>query len=265
MIYAILMKIPYPVSSLLLRAWKEGATDPLYEKTVTVVKQVIHAIERSPYSALYQLLYRGKVLTCEEKEEKENVPCIREMNVAFLDTAQDGHYYSCLYHSNGNIGHYFVLIRQDGRWYLSSSYGSEWVRVPLRTQEVPVEDLRMALEAIENKNDTALEPFFRRYFLDGGLRMLYSDSQYEATPALKGKVIPHELGVRRELDIVLTSGHTLHMGFIEHMEEHVGMMVRDILPLVGGRFRRRNTLTRRGKGARRGRKRERRVRTRRRQ
>jgi len=277
MVYAILMVVPYPAPSLLLRAWREGVSDPQYIQLIEVVKGAIDMIQSSPRSSLHRMLYGGEVLRCagagaEEEEEKGiSLPCMRDMDRSFIDTAEDGRYYACLYHSTadqadqGLIDHYFVLIRHEGRWYVSSSYGSEWVHVPLRTQEIPMEDLRAMVGAMEEgvgvgNHRRMLEGMFRRYFLDGGLRKLYSEEQYEGDPRLRGKVIPQAMGIQRELNTVLTAERSLRIGFIEHMEENMRDVVQYVLPVEGGGVRRRrSTRMRRGQTNRKGRKR--RVRT----
>jgi hypothetical protein len=200
-----------------------------------------------------------------EKEKRPPLPCIREMDGSFVSRARDGRYYTCIYSTKGIIGHYFVLLRQDGKWYISSSYGSEWVRIPVRTQEIPVEDLQDMLDAFqapgEEENRQLLDTLFRRYFLEGGLRMLYSPSEYEANASLKGKVIPPALGIQKELNTVLSSSDALRIGFIEHMEENISEIVRGMIPekVMGGlslltRSSKRSSRTKRRRGGRGGRR-----------
>ena len=260
MVYAILMVVPYPAPSLLLRAWREGVSDPQYIQLIEVVKGAIDVIQSSPRSSLHRMLYGGEVLRCAGADEEKGIslPCMRDMDRSFIDTAEDGRYYACLYHSTadqGLIDHYFVLIRHEGRWYVSSSYGSEWVHVPLRTQEIPMEDLRAMVGAMEEgvgvgNHRRMLEGMFRRYFLDGGLRKLYSEEQYEGDPRLRGKVIPQAMGIQRELNTVLTAERSLRIGFIEHMEENMRDVVQYVLPVEGGGVSRRRSQSQRQRSSR---------------
>lgn len=243
-VYAILVSLPYPLSTLLV--WSKGVNKSsewkTYQEMMEVTRTVIQQLETYRWSSLYSILYRNRVVECPDEVPPEE-PCLRRMNASFVDSAPDGRYYTCLY-TGDTIGHYFVIERQYPSWYLSSSYGSEWVRVPVQTQEVPEDELREWLTVMDHMGEESdkkgeseedqriLEQFYIRYFLKGGLPMRYSEN---AANKLQGRPIPLEVGIAKELEIALHG--PLRIGYIESMEEYILSIVKNTVGNVsrGGR------------------------------
>lgn len=255
LIYAAVIVSPFS-PSLLLRPLAHGEVDdPEYQRMVKTIRDTIQYISSYKQSALYRIIYGNEVIKCpirETAQERElrlqynqpEIPCIMTMDESFVDTAEDGRYYVCIYTEGDrtDIAHYFVLIRRggvNGEWYISSSYGSEWVEIPALTQSASEQDIRHMLVSMnhmdEERHKERLRRVFQRYFLqpEASLRIRYSDTQYENNPKRKGQFIPRGLGVTSELDTVLNSNSRLQMGYIQHMEENVAHEIQSMLG--GGR------------------------------
>lgn len=261
LVYAILVSLPYPMSTLLVwskgmnvssewKRYQEGAKR--YQEMVDVTRAVIQQIEAYRGSSLYSILYRNQAVECAHGSGE---PCLRRINASFVDSAADGRYYVCLYKAD-IIGHYFIIERRRPFWYISSSYGSEWVRVPVQTQEVPENELREWLDAIEHmgkenrdEEDTRiLERFFIHYFLEGGLPVRYSENEPKER---RGRPIPSHIGIAKEVEIALHG--PLHIGYIESMEEYIQDMVANTVKNVikGGYFSTRRRSRKSGVGTKR--------------
>ena len=246
LVYAILVSLPYPLSTLLV--WSKGLNHSSewkqYQEMIGVAQAIIRQIEAYRWSSLYSILYRNRPVECPDAAPSSE-PCLRRMDASFVDSATDGRYYTCLYTEN-NIGHYFVIERRRPSWYLSSSYGSEWVRVPVQTQEVPEDDLREWIDIIGRMGEESeeerriLERFYIHYFLEGGLPMSYSQN---TSKGLQGRPIPSEVGIAKEVEIALDG--PLHIGYIESMEEHIQGIVESMVGNVAHGGLRTNLLTRR--------------------
>ena len=225
LVYAILVSLPYPPSTIL--TWSKGINSPdewrIYQEMVGVVRAVVKQIETYKRSSLFKILYNNLAIECAPNADS---PCIRRIDPSFFSTSPDGRYYMCIY-GDEFIGHYFVLQQRDGIWYLSSSYGSGFVRVPVQTKEVTEDELYHFVDAIqknENGNGTGtpvIEQFYGKYFLEGGLSTRYSENE----PRRRGKQIPAETGISEELKVALSG--TLHIGYIESMEEYIQQLVKD--------------------------------------
>jgi hypothetical protein len=213
LVYAILVSLPFPPATLL--EWKQGIhRSRAYDEMVEQARAVVRHVERSRYSSLYRLLYRNEAVLCDaESKEHDQEPCLRPMKTGWIATATKKRYYVCT-HRAGVIGHYFVLEKHRGAWYILSSYGSEWVRVPLRIHRVSKEEIEALLNA--PSNTTTVTDFFLRYFLEGGLPQRYSEDEPDH---LRGRVIPLKEGIRRELEIV--TREPFEVGYIEGMEETI--------------------------------------------
>lgn len=258
MMYAILVLLPYPLSTLLV--WSKGINASsewkTYQEMVEIVQAIVSQIESYYWTPLYSILYKNKVIECDKNHSGE--PCLRIMNKSFVDSATDGRYYVCTYWGD-LIGHYFVLERRHPTWYISSSYGSAWVRVPVQTQEVPEQELRDWLEAIyenDGKNQEngevrdIIERFYIRYFLEGNLFTRYSENEPKSR---RGLIVPREIGIKKEVKTSLNG--PLRVGYIESMEEYIGTIVTNTMGHSGGsdmykrvsnRRNRKQRLTRRG-------------------
>lgn len=225
LVYAILVSLPYPPSTIL--TWSKGINSPeewhIYQEMVEVVRAVVKQIETYKRSALFKILYNNRVIECAPNVEG---PCIRQIDPSFFSTSPDGRYYMCIY-GDEFVTHYFVLQLREGIWYLSSSYGSGFVRVPVQTKEVTEDELYHFVEALQKNENGAgagarhvIEQFYGKYFLEGGLSTRYSENEPR-----RGKQIPAETGISEELKVALSG--TLRIGYIESMEEYIQQLVKD--------------------------------------
>lgn len=219
LVYAILVSLPFPPVTLL--EWKQGVNrSRAYDEMVEQARVVVRHVERSRFTSLHRLLYRNEVVRCDASDASavgDQEPCLRPMEAGWVATAsqKDKRYYVCT-HRGGVIGHYFVLERRRGAWYILSSYGSEWVRVPFRIHRVTEEELEGFLAAVSGTgaDPSVVRAFFLTYFLEGGLPQRYSENEPER---VRGRIIPLNVGIRRELEVV--TREPFEVGYIEGMEE----------------------------------------------
>jgi hypothetical protein len=229
LVYAILVSLPFPPVTLL--EWNKGVNrSRAYDEMVEQARAVARHMERSRFSTIYRLLYRNEAVLCGDKAQdvEEQEPCLRPMGAGWITTSshEGKRYYVCT-HRNGVIGHYFVLERRRDSWYILSSYGSEWVRVPLRIHPVTEEELEGFLVATKTGDRSVVNEFFLRYFLEGGLPQRYSEDEPDR---VRGRVIPLNVGIRRELEIV--TREPFEVGYIDGMEETIRSVVQ---MMEGGR------------------------------
>jgi hypothetical protein len=243
LVYAILVTLPYERAALQTPS------------TVSKVTQVLDRIRENKYHPYYQLFYNNHVVEC--SETKDTIPCVNPIHPGFTGQTDGGNFYGVIYADRDNgsstILHYFVLHghRERGRtrWWISSSYGSEYVRIPVQTKEVSADQLETFLDAITDPqaNRDLLGEFFTAYFLQGGLPLRFSEENVEANSSLKGKYIPSEIGIKKEIAATL-NGRTissLHVGVIHGLEDYIAYLLEDI---HGGK---RSPLTRRTRKGRR--------------
>lgn len=241
LLYAGLLSLPFS-PAVLFSPWSYDTTHSKeYDMMVSILKNYMDTMKLFPRTAIYQISHGVKAILCEEESEAERAyrerrreprpPCIREIDATFVDQAEDGRYYACTYDTRGVIQHYFILIRREGAWYLSSMYVSDWINSPVRTRPLPVEDLRGMLVAIHNIHEPAQRQYFQKwfthYFLEGGKRIFYSEYSYEADASLKRKYIPMNMGVEKELEVVMSRVSDLRVGVMEHFEENVARAVKE--------------------------------------
>lgn len=245
LVYAILVSLPYPPSTIL--TWSKGINSPeewhVYQEMVGVVQAVVKQIETYKRSTLFKILYNNLAIECAPNVEG---PCIRQIDPSFFSTSPDGRYYMCIY-GDEFIGHYFILQRREGIWYISSSYGSGFVRVPVQTKEVTEDELYHFVDALQTEDKNShyiIKQFYGKYFLEGGLSTRYSENE---PTRRRGKLIPSETGISEELKVALSG--SLRIGYIESMEEYIQQLVKDTVGLEtegGGKKRasKRRTLRR---------------------
>ncbi len=225
LVYAILVTLPYKRSIL-----QETST-------VSKVIGVLDRIRENKYHPYYQLFYNNRVVEC--SESKDTIPCIDPIDSPFFRQTDEGNFYGVIYadreDGSSTILHYFVLHchREDARtrWWVSSSYGSEYVRIPVQTKEVSIDQLETFVEAIMDpvENRDILSEFFTEYFLQGGLPIRFSEENVESNSSLRGKYIPSEIGIKKEIAATL-DGRTissLHVGIIKGLEDYVSYLLHE--------------------------------------
>jgi hypothetical protein len=75
----------------------------------------------------------------------------------------------------GSINHFFTLIVKDDKYYINSSYGSDYVCIPQYTTEINSAEFNNFCRVISNLNDNENKQifvdFFQKFFLKGGLKL----------------------------------------------------------------------------------------------
>jgi len=108
---------------------------------------------------------------------------------------------------NWNIPHYFILYYEDRKWFIYSSYSSEYVRIGVAKIEV---DLRVFTQFMHcmykhprtPEEDTFMEEFFRTFFLADPTQQI---SCVENSKGDNARYMPNkEEGVRKEIDFYRT-------------------------------------------------------------
>lgn len=138
--------------------------------------------------------------------------------------------YLCMYGINKadstiypyEIAHYFTIINNNGEFYLTSSYGSGWIKVPYGIVEIKIDELYEFCENLENrallaegklpdkKIDEGIATFMKKYFLSNGVEQRYSEDDIDNSSGLFSLWIPVNYGVQKEIDYILTN---LEMNF----------------------------------------------------
>ena len=201
-----------------------------YHKMVYNVSLVLHNISMNP--TLNDLIYSNDAVNNEIKEyDPETIPLI------------NGHNYMCIYIQGvrNSILHYFTIIQTtDGKQYLNSSYGSDYVCVPQYTTELGVGELNTFILALNNPNtkEDYIGEFYQKFFLAGNIGVYYSKDDYENNPSLRfAKIAPDE-GNLREIKVVTENFYRsrIRCGIIPNYGELVGSVIDSVL-YSGGRRR----------------------------
>lgn len=74
--------------------------------------------------------------------------------------------------ANGTIPHYFILFYEDGKWYIYSSFGSDYVSIgtqKIKVTKEEVEDFMRAMDkdplVRDDEDESIIRSFMKRYFL----------------------------------------------------------------------------------------------------
>jgi hypothetical protein len=216
----------YGVKELI--AGQESAENMEYYNMVYNVSLVLHNISMNP--TLNDLIYSNDTFNNEIKEyDPETIPLI------------NGHNYMCIYIEGvrNSILHYFTIIQKtDGKQYLNSSYGSDYVCVPQYTTELGVDELNRFISALNNPNtdEDYIGEFYQKFFLAGNIGVYYSKDDYENNPSLRfAKIAPDE-GNLREIEVVTKNFYrsSIRCGIIPNYGELVGSVIDSVL-YSGGR------------------------------
>ena len=120
--------------------------------------------------------------------------------------------------SRNGVCHYFTIIKEHNNYYLTSSYGSSWIKVPYGIIEIQdIEDFFKFCEQLaqlaqlkdtttpENitANRKAIAEFMEKYFLSNGVKQRYSDDDIDNAAGLFSLWIPVNLGIEKEINYIL--------------------------------------------------------------
>lgn len=146
-----------------------------YSKLSNLVKKIYNYIIYNKSSDFYQFFYNNDGNTL--------------VNLfTTISELQEGINYLCLYDKNKesqnkHISHYFTILRMKGQYYLTSSYGSEFVCVPSNTIKLDILELENLIKALNNINDnmtnteslSIIKSFYDTYFFQGNIPISISD------------------------------------------------------------------------------------------
>jgi hypothetical protein len=139
-------------------------------------------------------------------------------------------YYMCIYNPDVEIGsilHFFTIIRYKRKFFLNSSYGSDYVCVPQTTEELDVSEFnKFCIYLIEN--NPKLEIFVKKYFLKGNLRRRYNNNTIEEIDqSLKSKWISPKDGIEKETTVIMSPSSNLRVGLIRDYEDMLTKYILD--------------------------------------
>lgn len=157
--------------------------------------------------------------------------------------------YLCIYGINkitnqihpGGVVHYFTIIKNNEEYYITSSWGSSYICVPYSITILTINEFYTFCHNLRshavNPNNSAitqeLTNFMIKYFLHNPIPIRFSEEDIEFQPELRDKYIPHEYGLRRELEYVLNNSlMNFDVAIVSNYEE----LVMEALPRsVGGK------------------------------
>ena len=121
----------------------------------------------------------------------------------------------------GNILHYFTLIYDNtvNKWYLNSSYGSDFVCIPQQTQELDIEDFNRFCQGYDSDPEFYVK-FITDYFLLDGILTWRSKDDYEEDRSLRFKPIEPAQGIVHETNVYTQnmSNSYFRVGYIPEYE-----------------------------------------------
>jgi len=247
MIYSILVSLPYPLS--ILKTWNKGFNNKdrnVYAKIINISLSIYNYLY-SKESQLVIPLLKSKAHLCEDLDEvdKKMEKCVIELkedDVRFK-LQNHGNYYLCLYidrlknfgdidpFTGRDILHYFIIHHgKDGKLFICSSYGSEFVSIPVNSKETSWDELENFIKHLNEpkKYRKELKTFLKKFFLLEGLPIRYSNND-DVPTKLRRQLMPIEEGIDKEVGSVLNnrSDGVLHLGIIDGMEDYVVSLVKE--------------------------------------
>jgi hypothetical protein len=167
-------------------------------------------------------------------------------NLPLLDAEyifNDSHIFSlCIYpeiQQKRTIGHYFTLIVKNDKYYINSSYGSEYVCIPQYTTEINAYEFNKFCISISNLNDDTNKnnfiDFFQKFFLKGGFqkRLISSDaSDWSSEDRQKMNLyLPVEVGKNSEINFYFNPifNYSFKIGLIQNYKS-------DLINYIEGMF-----------------------------
>ena len=116
--------------------------------------------------------------------------------------------------SRNGVCHYFTIIKErEGKgmsykYYLTSSYGSSWIKVPYGIIEIKnITEFFNFCEKLKDtttsENKKAIAEFMEKYFLSNGVKQRYSDDDIDNAAGLFSLWIPVNLGIENNYNKLL--------------------------------------------------------------
>jgi hypothetical protein len=199
----------------------------MYDRLLQQLQRAVRVLYQDRSSSFHKLIFGNKGSLCTE----DSVVCIRPYEPRLL--SKEGNHYLCIYierpDNSITLSHYFTIIHLDNAYYLTSSYGSDYVRAPYRVQAIQIEELNQLHASLEDhtlqENKEQIVEFYMKYFLQGNLPPFYSEEDVEGNPKLKGKRVLN--GVYQEIKVVFNGKENgaIHIGVVDpYSSEIAGIM-----------------------------------------
>lgn len=199
----------------------------IYHRLVKICKKIIRTIISKNNHRFYDFF-------------SNSVP--NDLVIEYTDAAQiaEGINYFCIYDRNKDeyiISHYFMIIKRGEQYYLSSSYGSDFVCVPYSTSILNISDFLSFVEALHSVNQytsneekaawAIIYHFYNTYFLKGNIPMRIEQELKENNPGISQKIGSLLLqGPEMELKNVFKNKETrYYLGIVPQYEEAIEYVI----------------------------------------
>lgn len=234
-----------------------GETNYIYYRLVKICKKIIRTITSKNNHRFYDFFYNS-------------VP--NDLVIEYTDATQivEGINYLCIYDYDRNkneyiISHYFLIIKRGEQYYLSSSYGSDFVCVPYSTSILNISDFLSFVEAlrgisqpISNEEKAAhwaiIHRFYNTYFLKGNIPIRIEQELINNNPSISQKIGSRlKQGPEIELKNVFKNKETrYYLGIVPQYEDAIEYVISTPIQFnppskrrrLGGRSRQKRTIRR---------------------
>ena len=130
--------------------------------------------------------------------------------------------------TRGAIAHYFTIIEYNSVFYLSSSYGSNYVNLSPHIIEIDLEELNLLfsdLEKIKTLDSQEVEKImniYRNFFLPPkGKPVCYDEDDIDLYPCLRFQQIYPAEGIEKECGFIEKNNHNFRVGLINNYVEYL--------------------------------------------
>jgi len=131
----------------------------------------------------------------------------------------DNLYCMCIY--SNNIIHFFTIFVIDDKYYINSSYSSEFVCVPQYTIRLNKSEFNSFCIGLPQKNTQIIKFFFKKYFLKNNLKIRYDENNLNNNPSLRSKWIAPSKGIYNEIDLILNSSNIFYVGWLKYYSLYI--------------------------------------------
>lgn len=131
------------------------------------------------------------------------------------------HYQMCIHNTIG-IFHYFLIIRHDEQYYITSSYGSDFVAVPQFTTVLDIDEFNTYLHNTNTNNkDKSYYDFIEKYFLSNNLRKRYDEDTIDDDEKLRSLWLQPKEGIKKELGWYKQHEQQLYVSIINGYDDYI--------------------------------------------